>query len=126
MLKAKTKTTKINVANIPCFCRVGIDPQERKLGQRLLIDVSLDIDSTKLTKSDDINDTISYVDIFKIVQDVGQAKSYSLIEVLAEKLATSFLKNTLVIKVKLKVHKPHIPYEDFQGNVSVEVERSRE
>ena len=119
------KTTKINVTDIPCYCSIGIDPEEKKMGQELVIDISLEIDSTKASKTDNVSDTVSYVDVYKTVQKVGQSKSFSLIEFLAEELASNILKLPLVLSVKLKVNKPHIPYKDFQGNVSVEVERRK-
>ena len=119
------KTTTINVENIPCYCSIGIAEEEKKMGQQLLIDVHLEIDSTKVSKSDSVNDTISYVDVYGIVQKTGQSKSFSVIEFLAEELASGILKLPLVTSLKVKVHKPHIPYKGFQGDVSVEVERKK-
>lgn len=125
--KAATNTlTRINVEDIPCYCEIGIDKEERELGQRLLIDVHVDVDSSRLSFSDDINDTFSYVGIHKTVQEVGKSKPHSLIEALAEDITNAILKHPLVYSVKVKVHKPHIPYPDFQGNVSVEVERKKQ
>ncbi len=120
-----SKTTTINVEKIPCYCSIGIDAEEKKLGQKLLIDISADIDSNSAVSSDNIKDTFSYVDIYKTVQEVGTSKPHSLIEVLAEDIASALLKNSFVKQVKIRVHKPHIPYKDFQGSVSVEVERRK-
>ena len=119
------KITIINVEQIPCYCSVGIAPEEKKMGQKLSVDVHLEIDSTKVSNSDNIADTVSYVDVYEIVQKVGQSKSFSVIEFLAEELASHILKLPLVTSLKVKVHKPHIPYKGFQGNVSVEVKRKK-
>ncbi len=119
------KITKININDIPCYCSIGIASEEKKMGQELIVDVAIEIDSTKVCKSDDVSDTVSYVDVYNIVQKTGQSKSFSVIEFLAEELASNILKLSLIISVKVKVHKPHIPYKDFQGNVSVEVERRK-
>lgn len=119
------KTTTIHVQNIPCYCSIGIHDAEKKLGQKLIIDVYVDVDSTLATSSDNVKDTLSYVDIHKIVQEVGKAKSHSLIETLAEGIAGALLKNQIVNKVRIIVHKPHIPYPEFQGNVSVEITRTK-
>ena len=119
------KTTKINVNEIPCYCSIGIAPEEKKMGQELIIDVTLEIDSTKASTSDSVADTVSYVDVYQAVQKTGKSKSFSLIEVFAEQTALELLKLALVNSVRVKVHKPHIPYKDFQGNVSVEVERRK-
>lgn len=119
------KITTINVENVPCYCFIGIHEEEKKMGQKLFVDACVDVDLSGALNSDNILDALSYVDIYKYIQRVGQLKSYSLIEVLAEKIAESILEHHLVSKVKIKVHKPHIPFPEFQGDVSVEVERTR-
>lgn len=117
--------TTINVENIPCYCSIGIDEKEKKTGQKLLIDVYASIESLLLKKSDNINDTLSYVEIFRTVQRVAQSKSHSLIETLAEDITSALLNHKLVIKTKVKIRKPHIPFPEFHGDVSVEVEREK-
>ena len=124
-MSSEKKITTINVEKIPCYCSIGIAPEEKKMGQELIVDVTLEIDSTKASKSDNVADTVSYVDVYQTVQKTGQAKSYSLIEFFAEELASKLLQLALVNSVRVKVHKPHIPYKDFHGNVSVEVERRK-
>lgn len=119
------KVTTISVENIPCYCSIGIDSREKNLGQKLMIDVSSCIDSCDAVNSDNVENTLSYVDIHKTVQEVAKSKPHSLIETLAEEIASSLLKFTVVQKVKIKVYKPHIPYPEFQGNVSVEVTREK-
>jgi len=124
-LKLVRKITTINISNIPCYCPVGIDPQERKLGQKLFIDVHLEVSSYRAVSTDDVKDTVSYVDVYKAVQEIGK-KPHSLIETLAEEIATTFLKHHLVLKTKIIVRKPHIPYKDFYGDVSVEITREKQ
>ena len=123
--KATNTLTRINVENIPCYANIGCGDHERELGQKLFIDAHVEVDSSRLTSSDNISDTFSYVGIYKAVQEIGKSKSHSLIEVLAEDIANAILKHPLVCSVKVKVHKPHIPYPEFQGNVSVEIERKK-
>lgn len=119
------KITKININDIPCYCSIGIASEEKKMGQQLIVDVAVEIDSEKVSKTDSISDTVSYVDVYDIVQKAGQSKSFSVIEFLAEEIASDILQLSLIISAKVKVHKPHIPYKGFQGNVSVEVERRK-
>ncbi len=119
------KITTINVEKIPCYCSIGIASEEKKMGQQLIVDVHLEIDSTKVSKSDSVSDTVSYVDVYNIVQKVGQSKSFSVIESLVDELASNILQLPLLVSVKVKVYKPHVPYKGFQGNVSVEVERKK-
>ena len=124
-MNTKKKIIKINVENIPSYCSIGIHDEEKKMGQKLLIDASIDADLSRAVYSDDVKDTLSYTDIHKAVQKICKSKSHSLIEVLADEIAEAFLKHPLILKAKIKVHKPHIPFPDFQGDVSVEVEREK-
>ena len=116
---------RINVEQIPCYVSIGIHDEEKKMGQRLLVDVYVDIDSVQATKSDHVSNTFSYVDIHRIVQEVGKGKPYSLIETLAESILDGVIKHSIVKSAKVRVHKPHIPFPEFQGNVSVEIERTK-
>ena len=125
MPTATKKITKINVKNIPCYVSIGVADEEKKMGQQLLVDVELSIDSAKVAETDSLKNTVSYTDIYKIVQTISQSKSYSLIETMAEELACTLLKNDIANEVKITVYKPHIPYKEFQGNVSVEVKRTK-
>ena len=126
MVKTSKKITTINVQSIPCYCSIGIDEVERKIGQELLFDVHVDINSTMATQSDNIKNTVSYVDIFGVVQKISKDKPHSLIETLAEEIAETLLKHPIILNVKVVVHKPHIPYPGFQGDVSVEINRSKQ
>ncbi len=123
--KTTSKTTGINVQNIPVYCSIGCGKEEKEIGQKLFIDVSLEINSEELASSDNVNDTMSYVDVYKIVEKVSCSKSRNLIEKLADDLADTLLNNKLVQSVRVKIRKPHIPFKDFQGEVSVEVERTK-
>src|SRR5437762_640324 len=104
------KTTRINVKQIPCYCAIGCGEKEKEIGQKLLIDVWVDVLSDNFLGTDNVKDSISYVEIYKAVQQVGKSKPYSLIEVLAEDLAKSILLFTAVHNVKVTVHKQHIPF----------------
>lgn len=123
--EVQIQITRVNVENIPCYCSIGIDEKEKKTGQKLLIAVHADVESEPLNKSDNINDTLSYVEVFRTVQRVAQSKSHSLIETLAEDIAVGMLEHDLVVRVKVKIKKPHIPFPEFQGDVSVEVTREK-
>lgn len=121
-LKESVNITTINVENIPCYSSIGIHAEEKKMGQQLIVDIYLDIAEVEY---DDIKATVSYVDVYQAVQTTCKSKSYSLIEVLAQELADSLISFPNAIRAKIKVHKPHIPFPEFQGNVSVEVERTK-
>ncbi len=114
---------KINVEQIPCYVSIGIHDEEKKMGQKLFVDVYVEIDSSKATSSDKVENTFNYVEIYNTIQKTGKSKSYSLIETLAESFLEEILKHPSVKSAKIRVHKPHIPFPEFQGKVSIEVSR---
>lgn len=124
-MSTETKITTINVENIPCYCSIGIHEEERKMGQRLYFDIQVNINASKIESEDNIGSTISYVDIYKIVQKIGKSKSYQIIEALAESIAEELLKHNFILGVTVTVRKPHIPYPDFQGDVSIIIKRTK-
>lgn len=124
-MRATKKIGSIHVENVPCYCSIGIHEEEKKMGQKLLIDAHFDVDLSQAISEDDVKHTISYVDIYKGIQRIGQSKPHSLIETLADEIVETFLRHPLVLKAKVRVCKPHIPFKDFQGDVSVEIERSK-
>lgn len=117
--------TTINVENIPCYCSIGIHDEEKKMGQRLFVSLNVSIESSKVAQTDNVSDTLNYVDLYNIVQNTGKLKSHNLIECLGEKIANQILKIDLVKNVKVKIRKPHIPFEEFSGEVSIELQRSK-
>ena len=125
VVNTKKKIVKINVKNIPCYCSIGIHDEEKKMGQKLFIDVSIDADLSLAVSSDNVKDTLSYIDIHKAVEKICKSKSHSLIEALANEIIETFLKHPLILKAKVKVHKPHIPFPGFQGDVSVDIVREK-
>lgn len=120
-----SKIATVNVENVPCYCSIGVHDEEKKMGQKLLVDAYVDIDLSKAINSDNILDALSYVDVYKCIQRIGQSKSHSLIEVIADKVAETLLEYPLVVKARVRIHKPHIPFPEFHGDVSVEVERNK-
>ncbi|URE10110.1 dihydroneopterin aldolase, partial [Musa troglodytarum] len=43
----------------------GVKPEEKKLGQKFVVDVDAWLDLSNAGKSDDISDTVSYTDIYR-------------------------------------------------------------
>lgn len=119
------KQTTINVENIPCYKGIGIHDEEKKMGQRLYVSAYLTIDASRIIESDEVSSTLNYVDVYKKVQEVGKSKAHNLIESFGEEVAGELLKFELVESVRVLVKKPHIPFEDFQGDISIEVTRQK-
>ncbi|KAJ4748704.1 Dihydroneopterin aldolase [Rhynchospora pubera] len=102
----------------------GVKPEEKKLGQKFVIDVDAWLDLRAASVSDDIADTISYTDIYRIVKDVVEGPSQNLLESVAHLIAnTTFLKFSQISAVRVKVGKPHVAVHGTIDYLGVEIFR---
>jgi len=105
----------------------GVNPEEKVLGQRFVVDVSFSRDLRAAGKSDDLSQTTSYSAVYKQVRDIVQSGPYDLIETVAEKIATAILGTyTEVEEVRVAVRKPDVAIKgSILSAVGVEIQRTR-
>ena len=102
----------------------GVLEKERRRGQKFLVDVELYLPLKNL--NDQLNKTVNYAEVAKVVKNQITGEPRMLIETLAEDIAREILKKFKRIKrVKVVVHKPNAPIPLKFKDVSVEIERSR-
>jgi len=97
---------KIIIKDSKFMCNVGVEEEERKDKQEIIVDIELYHDLGKAGKSDDINKTINYSDVIKLVSGVVEGE-HKLIESMAEDIAKAILNNYDVEEVKISVKKPN-------------------
>ena len=103
----------------------GVYPEERKIGQRFLVDLSLTSKSKKAAKSDSLEDAIDYSKVIATVNSVLIGDPVNLIEHLAEIIAEKVLKEFPVKSVEVVVHKPDAPVGIEVGDIAVRITRSK-
>ncbi len=88
----------------------GVNPEERALGQRFLVDVAAAVDLRRAGASDDLHDTVSYSDLYKLVRRIVEGEPRLLIEAVAEAIAGEILAGyPAVSAVTVTVRKPEAP-----------------
>ena len=104
----------------------GVNPEERRLGQRFVVDVGLTLDLEPAGRSDDLSRTVNYSQVYKLVRDVVEGPPFDLIEAVAERVAQVVLSQTAASAVQVRVTKPWAPVKGMvAGEVSVEICRAR-
>ncbi|MDQ0091778.1 dihydroneopterin aldolase [Paenibacillus anaericanus] len=104
----------------------GVFDEERKLGQRYYIDLTLELDLHEAGINDDLSKTVNYAEVHELVKGIVEKKSFKLIEALAEDIASSVLDTyTMVGALTVGVTKPHPPFDIHFEGVTVEMYRSR-
>ncbi|MDL2227953.1 dihydroneopterin aldolase [Bacteroidales bacterium OttesenSCG-928-K03] len=63
----------------------GCLPEERKIGSKYIVDLSLSFDTSSAEKSDSLHDTIDYSSVYEIIKNEF-AKPVNLIEHLARRI----------------------------------------
>ena len=117
---------KIIMRDVEIYGCHGVAPEEKVNKQPFVIDVEMEVDLKKPCVSDNIEDTVSYSDVNKLITRIVQNTSFDLVERLAGELCRAILQNyDKVLKVKLCVKKPNAPMKGNFKWVGVEIERTR-
>ncbi|MHB1836392.1 MAG: dihydroneopterin aldolase [Solirubrobacteraceae bacterium] len=113
----------VEVAGLSLFTHVGVTAAEREVGQRLLLDLRLDIGACDATLTDRIEDTVDYGAVCETANLVAQQRSYKTLERLCAAIADRLLELYQAHAVWVKAAKPEPPLPLPVSEVSVEVWR---
>ncbi len=115
---------QIAVTGLTAFGFHGVLPEERKLGQRFVVDLFLELPLE--TRSDSLADTVNYAEVAAAVRAEIEGEPCHLIETLAGRIADVVLAQPLVQRVRVTVHKPQAPVPHDFTDVSVTITRSKQ
>lgn len=88
----------------------GVFPEERETGTDYTVNIRCGVDVDKAIKSDDIDDTISYAYIYKVIQEEMAIPS-NLIEHVAGRIMNRIIKecNKHLLSVRINIVKTNPP-----------------
>jgi dihydroneopterin aldolase len=115
----------IELAGLVVFGHHGFLEEERRLGQRFLVDLWADVHEVA-TASDRIEDTVDYRQLAGAVREVFGGPERLLLEGLAGAVADAVLARfPAVERVRVRVRKPDVLLEPPVEHAAVLVERGR-
>jgi 7,8-dihydroneopterin aldolase/epimerase/oxygenase len=117
------ETVTIEINGLSLYTHHGVTEAEREIGQRLLIDLRLDVGETDATVTDRVEDTVDYAEVCQLVALVAQQRSYKTLERLCSAIADRLLGDFELDGVWVKASKPEPPIPLPVDDVSVEVWR---
>jgi dihydroneopterin aldolase len=114
-------SVSIEISGLSLYTRHGVSEAERELGQRLVFDVSFELDECDATVTDRIEDTINYGEVCEQVALAAQERSYKTLERLCSAVADRLTDRFGAESVRVKATKPEPPIPLPVDEVSVEV-----
>ncbi len=114
---------KIYIKELLVRCIIGINEEERRDKQDVIINITISADLKIAGSTDNIADAVDYRAIKKRIYSFAESSQYFLIEALAGKIAEICLEFERVLAVKVLVEKPSALR--FARSVGVEVIREK-
>jgi len=115
---------RILISDLSARCIIGINEEERREKQDVVINLVIFADLGKAAKGDRFEDSVDYRALKKKVLNMVESSKYYLLEALAESIAKICLGQQGVMQVQVRVDKPSALR--FARSVGVEIERKRE
>ncbi len=113
----------IEVTGLSLYTHMGVSAAEREIGQRLIVDLRLDVGECDATVTDRIDDTIDYGQVCELVYLVSQQREYRTLERFCAAVADRLIERYELHSVWVKAAKPEPPIALNVGEVSVELWR---
>ena len=113
----------IEVSGLSLYTHHGVSEAEREIGQRLVIDLRLEVGEVDATVTDMVEDTVDYGAVCQAVALVAQQRSYRTLERLCGAIADRLLADFEADRVMVRCAKPEPPIPLPVEEVSVELWR---
>ena len=115
----------IRLNNMNFYGYHGVYDFEKEQGANFEIDLELFTSLPKSSKSDNIEDTINYEDVYEQVKKAFGSKSYFLLEKLADSISKSIFEEHKIDKLIIRVRKINAPLDGKLDSVEIELKRKR-
>lgn len=115
----------IRLKNMVFYGYHGVAEPEKILGGKFEVDVELEFDMTRAIRTDHLHDTVSYEEIYHLVEGVVTTSKFYLIEALAGQILKSIFLRYPVNSVTVRIRKPNAPVKGVLDTVEVEITRQR-
>ena len=114
----------IFLSGLTAECIIGIWDWERKVKQKVVIDLEMAADIRKAAASDRIEDTLDYKKVSKRLQQFVEQSQFQLVETLTDRIAQIVITEFHVPAVRVRLNKQGA----LRGSrdVGIVIERSRE
>jgi 7,8-dihydroneopterin aldolase/epimerase/oxygenase len=113
----------IEISGLSLYTHHGVSDAEQEVGQRLVLDLRLEIGACDATLTDRVEDTIDYGEVCQLVALLAQQRSYRTLERLTAAIAERLLSQYDAQSIWIKAAKPEPPIPLPVEEVAVELFR---
>lgn len=115
---------RITLTGLELYGYHGVFPDEKRDGQRFVVDITIWLDVTAAAAADDLTRTVNYGELAELASVIVTGPPRDLIEAVAAEIADEIMRRYPVHAAEVTVHKPSAPIPLTFANVSVTVRRS--
>lgn len=114
----------ITLENMEFHAHHGCMDHEKTLGNTFYVTVKMKLDTIKAEKSDDLNDTLNYQNVYDVVK-IEMSQPSNLIEHVAHRIIDSLQSNFNQLEsIYVKLTKMNPPLGAKVPSVSIEIEKT--
>ncbi|MCB5249953.1 MAG: dihydroneopterin aldolase [Candidatus Cloacimonadales bacterium] len=116
----------IHLKDMIFFGYHGVYPEERKLGQRFVVNIALKTNFLLDSKILHIEDTVDYTKVYDEIKHIMEKEQFVLLENCANRIINALLdKFLLILEITVKIEKPGVPINGSLSSVAIEMTRER-
>lgn len=118
--------SRIFLENMEFFAFHGHYEEEKFAGNRFVVSLYLDTDTSKAEKSDNLDDALNYQEAYAIVSNIMKNTKSNLVENVASNILDAlFEKFPQLENAEIKIAKTNPPMGGKIGSVGVTIQRTR-
>lgn len=115
----------IKLENMEFYAYHGCMEHEKKIGNTFFVTVAMELDTEKAGKSDNLNDTLSYQEVYDVVKKEMEIPA-NLIEHVSQRIIDSLMnKFTMVNSFTVKLSKLAPPLGGKVDRATIEITKKR-
>lgn len=115
---------RITLTGLELYGYHGVFPDEKRDGQRFVVDITIWLDVTAAAAADDLTRTVNYGELAELASVIVTGPPRDLIEAVAAEIADEIMRRYPVHAAEVTVHKPSAPIPLTFADVSVTIRRS--
>lgn len=118
---------RIILRDLGFFGYHGVMPEEAVLGQRFFIDLVCGVDLGAAGRTDELEYSVSYADMYDVVKAAFEERRFKLIEAVGQHIVDRLFAAFPTIRwIEIRVRKPSAPIAMVAGEAAIELHRHRD